>query len=92
MWGAVAKQTVDVGVVGFYKPSPECQAYKTTAVALAAPIEDVNGCLNTDRTLLLQSNLKAEVQLFKGNRLSIYNNFNKKERNARGASDLNPID
>jgi hypothetical protein len=92
VWGAVGKQTVDVGVVGFYKPSPECQAYKTTAVALAAPIEDVNGCLNTDRTLLLQTNLKAEVQLFKGNRLSIYNNFNKKERNARGASDLNPIE
>ena len=92
VWGGVGKQTVDVGVVGFYKPSPECQAYKTTAVALAAPIEDVNGCLNTDRTLLLQTNLKAEVQLFKGNRLSIFNNFNKKERNARGASDLNPIE
>ena len=34
------------------------------------------------------TNLKAEVQLFKGNRLSIYNNFAKKERNARGAGDL----
>ena len=32
------------------------------------------------------------MQLFKGNRLSIFNNFNKKERNARGASDLNPIE
>jgi hypothetical protein len=92
VWGAVGKQTVDVGVVGFYKPTPECQAYKTTAVALAASIDEVNGCLNTDRTLLLQTNLKAEVQLFKGNRLSVYNNFNKKERNARGASDLNPIE
>jgi hypothetical protein len=61
-------------------------------VALAASIDEVNGCLNTDRTLLLQTNLKAEVQLFKGNRLSVYNNFNKKERNARGASDLNPIE
>jgi Carboxypeptidase regulatory-like domain/TonB-dependent Receptor Plug Domain len=92
VWGGIGKQTVDVGVVGFYKPSAECQAYKTTAVALASPIEDVNGCLNTDRTLLMQTNLKAEVQLFKGNRLSIFNNFNKKERNARGASDLNPIE
>ena len=48
--------------------------------------------MNTDRTLLMQTNLKAEVQLFKGSRLSIFNNFNKKERNARGASDLNPIE
>ena len=49
-------------------------------------LDDVSACLNTDRTLLQQTNLKAEVQLFKGNRLSIFNNFNKKERNARGAS------
>jgi hypothetical protein len=92
VWGGFGKQTVDVGVVGFYKPTAECQAFKATAVALAAAIEDVNACLNTDRTLLQQTNLKAEVQLFKGNRLSIFNNFNKKERNARGASDLNPIE
>ena len=68
----------------------ECQAFKTASVALAAPIEDVNACLNTDRTLLQQTNLKAEVQLFKGNRLSVFNNFAKKERNARGADDLQP--
>jgi hypothetical protein len=92
VWGGVGKQTVDVGVIGFYQPTAECQAFKAAAVALAAPIEAVNTCLNTDRTLLLQTNLKAEVQLFKGNRLSIFNNFNKKERNARGASDLNPIE
>ena len=92
VWGSVGKQTVDVGVIGFYKPTPECQAYKTAANALAASIEDVNGCLNTDRTLLLQTSLKGEVQLFKGNKLSMFNNFNKKERNARGASDLNPIE
>ena len=59
-----------------------------SAVALATAIEDVNNCLNTDRTLLLQTNLKAEVQLFKGNKLSAFSNFNKKERNARGASAL----
>src|SRR5688572_11024577 len=83
VWGGVGKQTVDVGVVGFYKPTAECQAFKSAAVALAAPIDAVNECLNTDRTLLQQTNLKAEVQLFKGNRLSVFNNFNKKERNAR---------
>jgi hypothetical protein len=92
VWGSFGKQTVDVGVIGFYKPTPECQAFKTTAVALAASIDDVNSCLNTDRTLLQTTNLKGEVQLFKGNKLSLFNNFAKKERNARGASDLNPIE
>src|SRR3954465_8360836 len=87
VWGSIGKQTVDVGVVGFYRPTPECQAFKTASVALAASISDVNACLNTDRTLLQTTNLKGEVLLFKGNRLSLFNNFAKKERNARGADD-----
>ena len=69
-----------------------CQAFKNSATALAASIDDVNDCLNTDETLLQKTNLKAEVQLFKGNKLSVFNNFSKKVRNARGASDLNPIE
>src|SRR5207302_1571350 len=38
------------------------------------------------------TNLKAEIQLFKGNKLSAFNNFSKKVRNARGADDLHPIE
>jgi Carboxypeptidase regulatory-like domain len=92
VWGSFGKQLVDVGVVNFYKPNPECQAFKSTAVALAASIDDVNACLNTDRTLLQTTNLKGEVQLFKGNKATFFNNFAKKERNARGADDLHPIE
>ncbi|MEP7118779.1 MAG: TonB-dependent receptor, partial [Acidobacteriota bacterium] len=92
VWGSFGKQTVDVGVLGFYQPTAACQAFKSSSVALAASIETVNGCLNTDRTLLQTTNLKAEVQLFKGNKVTLFNNFAKKERNARGASDLNPIE
>ena len=29
VWGSFGKQIVDVGVIGFYKPTPECQAFKT---------------------------------------------------------------
>ena len=79
-------------MLGFYQPTANCQAFKTSAIALAASINDVNNCLNTDQTLLQTTNLKAEVQLFKGNKLSVFNNFAKKVRNARGASDLNPIE
>lgn len=92
IWGSFGRNTVNVGVLGFYKPTPDCQAFKNPAVALAASISDVNGCLNTDGTLLRNTNLKAEVQLFKGNKLSLFNSFSKKVRNARGADDLHPIE
>jgi hypothetical protein len=94
VWGSYGKQDVNVGVVGFFKPTPECQAIKADQAGnpLAHPIEDVNNCLNTDKTLLQTTNLKGEVQMFKGNKLTLFNNFAKKERNARGADDLHPIE
>ena len=90
IFGAFGKQLVDVGVLGFYQPTANCQAIK--AAPLSYSIDAVNKCLNTDETLLQQSTVKAEVQLFKGNKLSIFNNLAKKERNARGADDLHPIE
>jgi hypothetical protein len=94
VWGSFGKQNIDVGVIGFYQPTAPCQQIKSDLASnpLAHPIEDVNKCLNTDNTLLQTTNLKADIQLFKGNKLSVFNNFSKKERNARGASDLNPIE
>src|SRR4030095_14674208 len=76
--------------VGFFQPTAACQATKQNP--LASSINAVNDCLNTDLTELQTTNLKAEVQLFKGNKLSLYNLFSKKVRNARNASDLTPIE
>jgi hypothetical protein len=94
IWGSFGKQTIDVGVVGFYAPTTSCQTIKADIAAnpISHPISAVNDCLNTDETLLQSSNLKAEIQLFKGNKLTIFNQFSKKIRNARNASDLNPIE
>jgi hypothetical protein len=92
LWGSYGKQNIKVGVLGFYQPTAACQALKSTSVALATPIDTINGCLNTDLTTLQTTNLKAEVQLFKGNKISLFNNFAKKVRNARGADDLHPIE
>jgi hypothetical protein len=92
IWGSYGKQNIKVGVLGFYQPTDACQALKSTSVPLATPIDTINGCLNTDLTTLQTTNLKAEVQLFKGNKLSLFNNFAKKVRNARGADDLHPIE
>jgi hypothetical protein len=90
VWGSFGKQLIDVGVIGFYQPTTACTAVK--AAPLTFSIDDVNNCLNTDETLLQTTNLKAEVQLFKGNKITLFNNFAKKERNARGADDLHPIE
>ena len=92
IWGSYGKSDINVGVLGFYQPTNTCQSFKNSATALAADIKDVNACLNPDTTLLVNTNVKGEVQLFSGNKLSLYNSFSKKERNARGASDLNPIE
>jgi len=92
IWGSIGRQTVDVGVLGFYQPTDACQALKSTSFALTQSIDTINGCLNTDRTLLRTTNVKAEVQLFSGNKATFFNNFAKKERNARGADDLHPIE
>ena len=92
VWGSFGKQDIKVGVLGFYKPTDFCQSLKTTSIALAQSIDSINGCLNTDLTVLQTTNLKAEIQAFKGNKITLFNNFAKKERNARGASDLNPIE
>jgi Carboxypeptidase regulatory-like domain len=94
IWGAFGKQLIDVGVLGFYQPTAACLGVKADEAAnvLSHSIQDVNNCLNTDETLLKNTNLKAEVQLFKGNKLSIFNNYSMKVRNARGADDLHPIE
>ena len=94
IWGSYGTQNINVGVVGFYQPTPACQQIKsdTAKDPLSHPIEDVNGCLNTDQTSFKTTNLKGEVQLFKGNKLSLYSLFSAKQRNARNASDLTPIE
>ena len=94
IWGAFGKQTVGVGVIGFYEPTAACQQIKADQAGnpLAHPVDAVNDCLNTDLTTLKTTNLKAEVQLFKGNKLTLYSLFSAKQRNARNASDLTPID
>src|SRR5215831_8838660 len=92
IWGSYGKQDVKVGVINFYQPTPACQQIKQDQAGnpLAHPIQDVNNCLNTDQTTIATTNLKGEVQLFKGNKLSAYNLFSLKERNARNASDTTP--
>jgi hypothetical protein len=88
IWGSYGKQKIGVGVINFYQATPACQAIKANPGSF--PIETVNDCLNTDLTTLQSTNLKTEVQVFKGNKATLFSSFSKKERNARNASDLTP--
>ena len=92
IWGSYGKQNIGVGFINFYQPTAECQAFKDSAVALASPVKDVNDCLNTDLTVLKTTNLKGEWALFQGNKLTLFNSMSAKQRNARGADDLHPIE
>jgi hypothetical protein len=94
IWGAYGTQNVNVGVVGFYQPTTACQQIKSDVASkpLSHSVDDINGCLSTDQTILKTTNLKGEVQLFNGNKLSLYSLFSAKQRNARNASDLTPIE
>ena len=68
-------------------------ATRRPSVALAADIKDVNDCLNSDTTLLVNTNLKGEDSaLQRATSSSLFNSMSKKERNARGADDLHPIE
>src|SRR5262245_36978940 len=88
IWGSYGKQKIGVGVINFYQPTATCQAIKAKPGSF--PIDEVNDCLNTDLTTLESTNLKTEVQLFKGNKATLFGGFSKKVRNARNASDLTP--
>jgi hypothetical protein len=97
LWGSYGKNDIKVGVNGFFHPESEqagCGKFKgLSASALAAfPFADVKDCLNTDLTVLENINLKFNYKVSSKDQFSIFSNIALKERNARGASDLCPID
>jgi carboxypeptidase family protein/TonB-dependent receptor-like protein len=89
-WGSYGKQDVKVGINGFYQPTAECQAIKADPLSYA--LKDINGCLNTDQTLLNNYNAKVSAEIFRNNQASMFFNAAEKVRNARDASDLRPLE
>ncbi len=75
-WGAVGKQDIEVGVIGFLKPGA------------TDPNDPEN--LETDLTRLENYNVKLNAQPWQPHRLSFLYTFSDKIRNARGAGPLNP--
>jgi hypothetical protein len=92
-WGSYGKNDIKAGIVGFYLPTPECQAIKA-ALALdpLAPIatDDVRACLGTDGTKLDNYNWKLNWAVTRSNKFSFQNTWAIKSKNARDASDTRP--
>ena len=90
IWGSYGIQNIQVGINNFYKADANCQAMKATPLNYS--LQEIWTCLNTDLTDLKTFNMKFALQTFKNNQFSFYMNSALKYRNARGASDLNPIE
>jgi hypothetical protein len=94
-WGSYGKNDIKAGIVGFYLPTPECQAMKAAlAVDPLAPYstDEQRACLGTDGTLLDNYNWKLNWAVTQGNRFSFQNTWAAKTKNARNASDTRPIE
>ncbi|HEX8031372.1 MAG TPA: TonB-dependent receptor [Vicinamibacterales bacterium] len=87
-WGSYGAQDIKVGVVGFYKKTPECAGINSRT----AETDVLRSCLETDLTQLHNYNVKLTYVPFTNNRLNFQNTWAEKVRNARDASDLRPIE
>jgi hypothetical protein len=91
-WGSYGTQDVKVGVVGFYKNSPECRPNGQPINPRTTDTQTLRGCLETDLTTLNNYNWKVTLVPFTNNRFNFQNTWAEKVRNARDASDLRPIE
>jgi hypothetical protein len=86
-WGGSGKQDIRVGVIGFNKPSPECNPLPENFT-----VEQQRACLNTDLTVLQNYNAKLNANVTRDHRLSFHYAYGDKSRNARNVSSTTTID
>ena len=91
-WGSYGTQDIKVGVVGFYKDTPECRPGGAPLNSRTADTDLLRSCLETDLTTLNNYNWKITWVPFTNNRFNFQNTWAEKVRNARDASDLRPIE
>src|SRR4029453_12831682 len=88
------KQDIKVGVVNFYKPTPECRPAGVPVgdIAKILSTEQVRACLATDLTTLNNYNYKLTWAPVRNNKFNFQNTWAEKVRNARDASDTRPLE
>ena len=98
-WGSYGRQDINVGVVGFYAKTPECQPLRADGTRVpnadipkVLDTDTLRSCLASDNTLLNNYNAKITAVPFRNNRLNFQNTWAEKVRNARDASDTRPLE
>ena len=94
-WGSYGKQDIKVGVVNFYKATPECRPAGVPVSQIANVLgstEAIRDCLATDLTTLDNYNWKVTWAPIKDNKFNFQNTWGGKVRSARDASDTRPLE
>jgi Carboxypeptidase regulatory-like domain/TonB-dependent Receptor Plug Domain len=94
-WGSYGKQDIKVGVVNFYKNTPECRPPGVPVGQIANVLgstEAIRDCLATDLTTLDNYNWKLTWAPVRNNKFNFQNTWGGKVRSARDASDTRPLE
>ena len=98
-WGSYGTQDIKVGVNNFYLRNATCDAavrpngsILPTAQLALVDFDTIKSCLATDLTKLVTYNAKLTYQMTQKTNLALFFNAAKKDRNARDASDLRPLE
>ncbi len=97
-WGAMSRQDVRAGVVGFYDTAKSgCQAIASNANAknadgsYANSLESIKGCLFGDLTTLKNNNARLQYQEVTGHQTSFSYTYGDKYRGSRGCDAFHPL-
>jgi hypothetical protein len=87
-WATYGMQNVRLGVLNYYKQSPECAPVK--ANQLAYSYSEVIDCLNLNKQDVPALGSKFNLRPFAGNYVTVTNSFGQRVETIRGADDLHP--
>ncbi|MDQ3069195.1 MAG: TonB-dependent receptor [Acidobacteriota bacterium] len=94
-WGSFGRNDIKVGVVNFYKKTPECRPAGVPTSGIAAALgttQAIRDCLASDLTTLNNYNWKLTWAPIANNKLNLQNSWGAKVRTARDASDTRPLE
>ena len=87
-WANLGRQTVNTGVIGFYRNTPDCEAVRADDAAFSVP--ELRDCLNAHTAELTHVNYAVSFQPFRNNTFTLRNSYDYKFEDLRGANDNRP--
>ncbi len=96
-WGAMSRQDVRVGVLGFFNSDPGCQAIAASPNAknpdgsYKNSIRSISDCLFGDLTTLKNDNARLQWQETTGHQTEFSYTYGAKDRTTRGCDSFHPL-